>query len=264
MGSKKKQADHRAETRGLGLSGLPHVVADSPAYLALSPFERAVHAEILKRFNGYNNGAIGISYEEIGARLKGRNGGPPNNSRIAKAVATLMGHGLIGEPTPESWMQRRARTYRLTYISSGKAPPFKTATNEYRSWKPQTAKNDGDAASPRKPRVGDSGSPEARHVGDAQSPSVSENRSFASDQFKSPGDAESSLICIPYPPSLSGETAPPSNLLAGPWAPGRCEECGDPFEIGSRGKPKRFCTEQCRKRAESRRRHQRLRLSASG
>ncbi len=50
--AKRKQADHRAETRGLGLSGLPHVVADSPSYLALTAFERAVHAEILKRFNG--------------------------------------------------------------------------------------------------------------------------------------------------------------------------------------------------------------------
>ncbi len=261
--AKRKQADHRAETRGQGLSGLPHVVADSDSYLHLTPFERAVHAEILKRFNGYNNGTIAITYEEIGERLKGRNAWPPNNARIARAVVTLMEHGLIAEPTLQSWLQRRARTYRLTYISSGKSPPFRSATNEYREWKPPLAKFDGDAPSPRKPFVGDAGSSGVILTGDAESPSHLENSSFACDRINSPGDAESSLICIPYPPRIDGEQASPTNLLAGPWLAGRCEQCSDSFTAGNRGKPKRFCSEYCRKRAESRRRHERSRSSGA-
>ena len=251
--AKRKQADHRAETRGQGMSGLPHVVSDAPAYLLLTPFERAVHAEILKRFNGYNNGMIAITYEEIGERLKGRNAWPPNNARIAKAVVTLMEHGLIAEPTLQSWLQRRSRTYRLTYISSGKAPPFKPATNEYRVWKPPTEKKNGDAASPRKPRTGDAASLGVNDGGDDRSPTVLKNGSFASAQLKSPGDVKSSLICIPYPPRGDGEQAASSNLVTGPWSSGPCEHCGEPFRSGNRGKPNRFCSEQCRKRAEARR-----------
>lgn len=211
--AKHKQADHRAETRGQGLSGLPHVVADSPAYLDLTPFERAVHAEILKRFNGYNNGSIGITFEEIGARLKGPNAGPPNNARIARAIVALMEHGLVAEPTLQSWLQRRARTYRLTYISSGKGPPFKPATNEYCSWEPREAKNDGDAESPRKPQTGDAASPRGNSAGDAQSPTNAKNGSFASSQSTQSGDAQSSLICIPYPPDESGDDPDPVALI---------------------------------------------------
>ena len=133
---KKQRADHRADTRGGPLSGFPHVVADSLAYLSLGPFERAVLAEILRRFNGYNNGQIAITYEEIGNRLKGRNAGRPNNARVARAVARLVGHGLLAEPQPASWVERRSREYRLTFISSGKGPLIQAATNEYLSWKP--------------------------------------------------------------------------------------------------------------------------------
>lgn len=132
--AKRAKSDHRADTRGGALSGLPHVVQDSPAYLALTAFERAVLGEVLRLFNGYNNGEIAITYERIGNRLKGPNQCRLNNSRIARAIARLTDHGLLGEPTPGSWLQRRARTYRITFISSGKFPRFQPATNDYRLW----------------------------------------------------------------------------------------------------------------------------------
>jgi hypothetical protein len=195
MAKGRKTADHRADTRGGALSGLPHVVADSAAYLALSPFERCVLAEIIRKFNGYNNGNIGITYEEIGDRLRGPNQCRPNNGRIARAVVQLIEHGLIGEPTPESWLQRRARTYRLTFISSGKAPPFKSASNDYLRWR---AKNVGYAASPEQPSCGDAGSPERVSASDARSPDIPKNGSFAPRCSRSSGDAGSPLIVKPY------------------------------------------------------------------
>lgn len=209
MAKKRAQADHRADTRGAALSGLPHAVADSPAYLSLSPFERAVLAEILRRFNGYNNGEIGISYEEIGARVKGSNSSLPHNGRIARAIAALHDRGLIDEPTPECWLQRKARTYRLTFITSGKAPPFKSATNEYLRWSPRV-KNDGDAGSPETPPSGDARSPEPIHAGDAESPRNLKNGSFACDQSSSSGDAGSLLIVKPYPTPETGGDFPSS------------------------------------------------------
>jgi hypothetical protein len=204
LAKKKKQADHRADTRGRPLSGLPHVVADSEAYLALTPFERAVLGEILRNFNGYNNGAIVISYEQMGRRLKGRNAGLPNNGRIGRAVAKLVEHGLLAEPTPASWLERRAREYRLTFISSGKNPPFRSATNEYLSWRAREQKKDGNAALPTTHLCDDARSPEARAVGDPASSAEFKIRSFASSPDHSPGDAGSPLIVQPYPPPNSG------------------------------------------------------------
>lgn len=255
MARHRKQADHRAETRGKGLSGLPHIVADSAAYLSLTTFERAVFGEILRRFNGYNNGKIGITYEQIGDRLKGRNRSRPNNGRIARSMARLIDHGLIAEPTPESWLQRRAREYRLTFISSGKAPPYRPATNEYLQWKPPTEKNDGNAVSPRNTQSGDARSRRGFSARAAGSPDKSVNRGFATDHSPRPGDAGSLLIDQPYGGGAHTDTC---NLI--PF-PGRqtCERCGAPFEPGSRGKPRRFCSERCRKRAESRRRLERQR-----
>jgi hypothetical protein len=177
---------------------LPHVVSDSPAYLALDAFARAVLHEILRRFNGYNNGRIAISYEEIGARLKGRNKARPNNARITRAVLRLMEHGLIGEPEPESWLQRRAREYRLTFVTSGNAPPFRSATNDYLRWTPARAKIDGDAGSPRMASRGDRQSPRLIRTGDAGSPDNSKNGSFALPSCRVPGDGESPLIDKPY------------------------------------------------------------------
>lgn len=216
---KRKHADHRADTRGGALSGLPHVVADSAAYLSLSPFERAVLAEILRRFNGYNNGGIGITYDEIGARLKGSNKSNPNNRRIADAVVSLMDRGLIAEPTPESWLQRRARTYRLTFISSGKAPPFKAATNDYLRWSPR-AKIDGDAGSPEKPQSGDAQSPKANASSDAGSPANLKNGSFALPQSGSSGDA-GSLLIDSHRGGPEKKGFGPSEIAGGPIAAGK-------------------------------------------
>lgn len=251
MAAKKNRADHRADTRGGALSGLPHVVSDSAAFLSLAPFDRCVLMEILRRFNGYNNGTIALTYEAIGDRLKGRNKARPNNARIGRSVARLIDHGFLAEPTPGSWLQRRAREYRLTFITSGKAPPFRSASNEYLQWKPPTEKNDGYAASPRKPRVGDAGSPEAACVGDAGSPELSKNGAFASANPPVSGDAGSLLIVKPYG-GASAEGV--SNLIPFPQSSLACEECGQSFPPATRGKPKRFCSERCRKRAEVQRR----------
>lgn len=282
MPKRRPQADHRADTRGGALSGLPHVVADSPAYLDLCPFERGVLGEILRRFNGYNNGTIGISYEELGERLRGPNATRPHNGRLARAIVRLIDHGFLAEPTPGSWLQRRAREYRLTFITSGKAPPFKSATNDYQLWTPTQAKIVGDARSPEKPPSDDARSPEAPLSGDARSPRLPKNGSFALDGGSVSGDAGSPLICKPYGgPEMRGlgwwETDPkirvaqfalavisaahPSNLIPFPSRAnqGECELCGNSFKHPPQGAPKRYCSETCRKRAERQRARQRAR-----
>jgi hypothetical protein len=180
-------------------------VADSPAYLTLSPLERGVLFEILRRFNGYNNGDIAITYEELGERLKGLNSCRLNNGRIALAVAKLWEHGLIDEPTEQSWAQRRARRYRLTFITSGKAPPYRQATNEYLKWTRATAKKDRNVSSPPTAQSGEAPLPMGPIAGNAQSPRGSKNCSFPLDGSVVPGDAGSLVICKPYQSPEKGD-----------------------------------------------------------
>ena len=207
MARKRAQADHQADTRGGGWVGLPQAVADSPAYLSLNPFERAVFHEILREFNGWNNGKIRISYEEIGKRLKARNRSLPNNGRIARAIVRIHDHGLIVPGEDFYWKERKAREYRLTFVTWGNAPPFRSATNEYLKWTPEI-KIDGDAESPEDPQSGDAQSPEGLAVGEAESPANPKNGSFALPETVSPGDAGSPLISKPYAVPKTGPAKP--------------------------------------------------------
>ena len=130
MGRRKKySADHRADTRGDGLIGLPKIVHKSEAYRSLDLYGRAVLLAILSRFNGYNNGQIGCSYRELGEDL-----GNQNYSRIARAIADTIERGLLDIAAESIWKERHSRQYRLTFISSGSSPFIKPATNEYRDW----------------------------------------------------------------------------------------------------------------------------------
>ena len=250
MRMKRRHADHRADTRGGALSCLPHVVADSPAYLSLKPFERALLLEILRRFNGYNNGEIALSYKVLGERLKGLNRSGPNNARIAEAVATLTEHGIIAEPELGSWFMRRARTYRLTFISCGKGPPYRPATNEYLQWTRLKEKNDGENPSPDKARRGDTQLPEPTAVRDHSSPENCENGSFPFLEVPSLGDAPSPLIEEPYPGAQTSAAIYPES-----GSRTHCKQCGEAFPPTH---PKReFCAERCRKAAARQRRRDR-------
>ena len=134
MGKRKHRADHRADMRGDGLIGLPKCVHKSAAYRSLDLYGRAVLLEILSRFNGYNNGEIGCSYREIGEGL-----GNQNYGRIAKAIAQCIEHGLLDIGHEAIWKERHSRQYRLTFVTSGKPPNTRAATNEYRCWSPKKA-----------------------------------------------------------------------------------------------------------------------------
>ncbi len=111
--------------------GIPHVVMDSEAYRHLTPNARAVLSEIVRKFNGYNNGKIGIGYREIANRLN-----RSDMHFILPAIIQLIEHGLLDVTAQQSWTDRRVREYRLTFISTGVSGHRGNATNEYLSWRP--------------------------------------------------------------------------------------------------------------------------------
>lgn len=203
MARGKARPPHRADTRGAGFTGLPQAVQDSPAYRDCSLWARAVLLEIIREFNGFNNGEIFLSVDQICERLNNS-----NRRKACRAVAELMEHGLIDVAAEGKWRERKAREFRLTFVSSGKFPAIRPATNDYRKWE-APKKNNGDASSPRKGETGDAVSPDAPRAGNALSPVEKPNRRktavFGPLADAVTGDAVSLHIFKPYHSPKEGD-----------------------------------------------------------
>lgn len=198
MGKAKHRSDQRAATRGGGFTGLPHVVQDSPAYLSLDFYARAVLFEVLRRFNGYNNGKIAISQRELGERLNSS-----NYRKIGKAVADLMDWGLIDVKTDGNWKARMAREYRLTFVSTGDYQRHVAATEDYRNWS-APRKSGADDVSSESAISADDASSERHFTADDASSSRSQKWRKIVNSKNAAADHVSSLIGKPYPPAEIG------------------------------------------------------------
>lgn len=129
MSKKKQQAPCRPSTLGKkGFAGIPISVMERLAYRNLHLRSRAILFEIAARMNGYNNGKIVLSYEQI------REATGCCNRDIAGAMAQLWRHGLIEFRECENWNQHQAREYRMTFVSSVSGSAILPATNDYLMW----------------------------------------------------------------------------------------------------------------------------------
>lgn len=194
MARAKAKADQRAATRGGGFTGLPHAVQDSAAYRHLSLFGRAVLLEVLRRFNGYNNGKIAISFDDLADRLN-----TTNRRAIGKAFVELVQHGLLDVTAAPDRKHHKAREYRLTFVSTGDGARHVQATDDYREWQPP-AQNHGDDVSPRKGVHGDDVSPRRAIHGDDVSLRIANYRRKTVERQPIHGDDVSLHISKPYPP----------------------------------------------------------------
>lgn len=114
---------HKPDTRGSGFTMIPHVPLDA-LLVTVSPRAVAVAFAILRRFNGYNNGHIGMSMRDIAEAI-----GSANHGANIAALRELERSGFIAVARyPKG--QRRANEYRLTFISYGPNGEH-SATNEY-------------------------------------------------------------------------------------------------------------------------------------
>jgi hypothetical protein len=250
---RKQRADHRADLRGKPFVGLPAAVLYSAAYEDLSLWARAILVELLGRFHGYNNGAIGFSFRDLANRL-----GTSSLKSIGPAIIELLEHGFIDVVAEGRWKSRQARLYRLTFISTGKPGQHHPATNDYVSWTPTEKKSRVPHTVTRKPRT----VPQTVTGPLSAVPHTVTEKPISSVWGSSePVTLRGTLIGKPSPGSFSGEHSPPSNT-DGLIAAYSCERCAEPFTPAGRGKPKRFCSEKCRKAEETRRRTERQRAAA--
>jgi hypothetical protein len=173
---------------------------------------RAVLTEILGRFNGYNNGAIGISQRDLAERLS-----TSNFRAISAATVELIESGFVDVAVEGKWKQRQARLYRLTFILTGNGPPYQAATNDYL----HRAFSRADNASAESSRFADRASAGTLGLADNAS-AVIDGRPPIS--FADPADNASALIVKPYPGTFL-EGANPLNSTpentAGRFAPGK-------------------------------------------
>lgn len=85
-------------------------VFSSPAFRSLSTVERAAYLEIKWRYDGFNNGRIGVSCRELGEALN------VSKATASRAIDTLCERGFV-EPVKRSTFNHKYRTateWRLT------------------------------------------------------------------------------------------------------------------------------------------------------
>jgi len=109
---------------------MPHDVMNSAAYADLSNAAARLLFELVKRFNGRNNGTLALSHRQARELLR------VSPRKVTEAFDDLMTHGFVELVTEGTWREREAREYRLTWLTSGKGPPYQQPSLAYRGWAP--------------------------------------------------------------------------------------------------------------------------------
>lgn len=128
MSQGPQKADHRGN-----FIMIPRAVLDSVAWRHASMRARVVLQVLLFHHDGWNNGNLSISVKQIGKALNNQ-----NHAANGQALAELIELGFVECTSGADHGQAKARTYRLTFVSTGEGKRSKPATNEYQSWRPVT------------------------------------------------------------------------------------------------------------------------------
>lgn len=110
---------------------LPRAVMESVAWRHASMRARSILLVLLFHHNGWNNGTLSISVKQIGKAL-----GNQNHAANGQALAELMQLGFIECTSGADHGQSKARTYRITFVSTGEGKRTELATHEYQAWRP--------------------------------------------------------------------------------------------------------------------------------
>lgn len=115
---------------------LTHFLLDSIAWKSLTPTPRALFIEVMKRYNGVNNGHIGLGVREAGEELQVK----PHTAGIAFGI--LMDRGFLAMGQDSSFGQKKlAREWRLTCLPMGpRDAPTSPPTHDYTRWRPAAEK----------------------------------------------------------------------------------------------------------------------------
>lgn len=113
-------------------SRLPHWVQDSPAYRSLKPGPRALLLELIRRYNGRNNGHIGMSARQAAEAIN-----ISDKDTALRYLNDLRDRGLIRPVTLGGFNMKdptasRATEWALTWERENDRLP----SREFQQWKP--------------------------------------------------------------------------------------------------------------------------------
>lgn len=111
-------------------------------YQSLNPGQRAVLHEVMRRFNGINNGRIGLSVREAAAAVH------LNKDTAGAAFKVLLSRGLLeqGQAGAYSFKIRHSAEWRLTWAACNRTGS--SASHAYRRYKADSGPNKGDGPVP--------------------------------------------------------------------------------------------------------------------
>jgi hypothetical protein len=123
--------DGKGRSKGAGRHlQMMHFLLESAAWKGLAPVERALFVEVAQRYDGYNNGRIGMGVRTAAAAIHAA----PNT--VSAAFATLVERGLLALTKDSSFSQKQlVREWRVTCFSVGPwDAPTARATHDYQRW----------------------------------------------------------------------------------------------------------------------------------
>ena len=113
--------------KGVRFAKIDHWLMDTEAWCSLNPTCRALYLELIRRYNGHNNGEISLSVREAARLLH------IAKDTASKALTELEAKGFIKRHICGSfnWKRRHATTWILTEHDLGDEP----ATKEFARWR---------------------------------------------------------------------------------------------------------------------------------
>lgn len=142
--TKKTMPEYRRRDRGHNQKGrtkkgarfvkIDHWLMDTEAWRSLNPACRAIYLELVRRYNGHNNGEISLSVREAARLLH------IAKDTASKALNELEAKGFIKRHVCGSfnWKRRHATTWILTEHELGD----QLATKEFARWRAERKKVD--------------------------------------------------------------------------------------------------------------------------
>jgi hypothetical protein len=129
----RRRVNQKGRTVGLDrFLQLQHFLLKSEAWKSLSPVERALFIEVAQRWNGFNNGRLGLGIREAGQAIHVK------HTTASSAFRVLQERGFLVLTRDSSFDQKRlAREWRVTAFPMGDyRKPTALPTKQFMRWVP--------------------------------------------------------------------------------------------------------------------------------